>query len=76
MTDGHTPLDQGLWEAVATTGFRGPGNMAEHQWSLWVPGDQPETHILSNFHLCLGMDPVLYSLHPAYIQTQLIPKEF
>jgi hypothetical protein len=22
------------------------------------------------------MDPVLYSLHPAYIQTQLIPKEF
>lgn len=32
MTDGYTPLWQGwgVWEAVASTGAKGPRSMAEH----------------------------------------------
>ena len=30
MTDGHTPLIRGLWEAIAVTGAKGPGGVAEH----------------------------------------------
>ena len=29
LTDGHIPLCRGLWEAVAATGARGPGGVAE-----------------------------------------------
>ena len=29
MTNGHTPLCSGLWEAVAATGARGPGGVAK-----------------------------------------------
>jgi hypothetical protein len=29
VTDGHTPLCRGLWGAVAVTGARGPGGVAE-----------------------------------------------
>ena len=30
LTDGHTPLCRGLWEAVAATGARGPEGVVEH----------------------------------------------
>jgi hypothetical protein len=29
LTDGHKPLCRGLWDAVAVTGARGPGGVAE-----------------------------------------------
>jgi hypothetical protein len=40
MTDGHTPLGGGVWEAVSVTGARGPGGMSEQLPSLSVTGVQ------------------------------------